>query len=90
MPSIKLFNIYYIIYNNINGDVDVSGRIIGGCLDVLVNITGTKYDCTKDFINRYKEQLNIYKRAIQVIYNKQVEKTYIYSFKLDKMIEVKN
>ena len=63
-----------IIYNNINGDVDVSGRIIGGCLDVLVNIIGTKYDCTKDYINRYKDDgiiwyFDVFSISVENLYN---------------------
>ena len=34
--------------------VCIKGRIIGGCLDSLKDIVGTKYDCTKKFINQYK------------------------------------
>lgn len=33
---------------------EFSGRIIGGCLDSLKDIIGTKYDCTKRFIEKYK------------------------------------
>ncbi len=29
------------------------GRIIGGCLDCLLDIVGTKFDYTKQFINKY-------------------------------------
>lgn len=32
-----------------------SGRIIGGCLDVLGDIFGTKYDKTFDFISKYRD-----------------------------------
>lgn len=32
-----------------------SGRIIGGCLDCLVNICGTKFDKVEDFAEKYKE-----------------------------------
>lgn len=33
----------------------LKGRAIGGCLDVLLNLVGTRFDKTKDFIQRYKE-----------------------------------
>ena len=36
-------------------EVDVSGRCIGGCFDVIEKLIGTPYDGTKDFIERYKE-----------------------------------
>lgn len=35
----------------------VSGRLLGGCLDVLQTLCGTKYDKTKEFINEYKEPI---------------------------------
>ena len=33
----------------------ISGRLLGGCMDVLVNLLGTAYDKTADFAERYKE-----------------------------------
>lgn len=36
-------------------DIEVEGRCIGGCIDVLQNLFATKFDGTKDFIERYKE-----------------------------------
>ena len=38
-----------------NENIKVKGRLIGGCLDVLVNLIGTKFDKTKHFIDKYKE-----------------------------------
>ncbi len=35
--------------------LDVSGRMIGGCADVIANMIGTPYDCTLDFVNRYED-----------------------------------
>lgn len=32
-----------------------SGRLLGGCLDCLVNLTGTIFDKTSDFCEKYKE-----------------------------------
>jgi ATP-dependent helicase/nuclease subunit A len=43
----------------------------------------------QDYIDRYKIQLDIYKEAIEKISNVKVSKVFIYSFKLDKEIEVK-
>ena len=40
---------------SINGDFESSGIIIGGCLEVLKNIIGTKYDNTINFLKKYKE-----------------------------------
>lgn len=36
-------------------EVTVSGRLLGGCLDVLLNLVGTKYDKTVPFLEKYKE-----------------------------------
>ncbi len=36
-------------------EVDVSGRCIGGCFDVIEKLIGTPYDGAKDFIERYKD-----------------------------------
>lgn len=35
--------------------ISIEGRAIGGCLDVLLNLVGTKYDKTREFVSRYKE-----------------------------------
>lgn len=44
-----------VVYENLNGDMDVTGRIIGGCIDVLKDLIGTKFDGTKEFIEKYME-----------------------------------
>lgn len=36
-------------------EIDFSGRLLGGCMDCLVNLLGTKYDNVCDFTERYKE-----------------------------------
>lgn len=38
-----------------NGKIEMQGRLIGGCMDVIMNLAGTPYDGTKEFIERYKE-----------------------------------
>lgn len=40
---------------NLNGDVKEEGILIGGCIEVLKDIIGTKFDKTNDFLERYKE-----------------------------------
>lgn len=44
-----------VYWEDLNGEVNIKGRMIGGCLDCLKDIIGTSYDYTKDFIERYKE-----------------------------------
>lgn len=34
---------------------DFSGRLLGGCMDCLVNLLGTKYDKVCDFTEKYKD-----------------------------------
>ncbi|MGM9878970.1 MAG: S66 peptidase family protein [Bacilli bacterium] len=43
-------------WNIITGEkeINLKGRIIGGCLDVINEIFGTDYDKTKEFIEKYK------------------------------------
>lgn len=36
-------------------DINMSGRFIGGCLDVLLSLVGTKYDYVDKFINKYRD-----------------------------------
>lgn len=35
--------------------IEISGRLVGGCLDVLAFLIGTKYDGTEQFIEKYKD-----------------------------------
>ena len=43
-------------YQLLNGKkCEFEGRIIGGCLDILTLIAGTKYDKTSKFLEKYKE-----------------------------------
>lgn len=36
-------------------DMRMSGRLLGGCMDCLVNLLGTRFDRTKEFVERYQE-----------------------------------
>lgn len=38
-----------------NRDIQMEGRLIGGCLDCLGRLVGTKYDQTQSFLQKYKE-----------------------------------
>ena len=38
-----------------NKSVNVSGRIIGGCMDILSSLAGTKYDGINEFNEKYKD-----------------------------------
>jgi len=43
------------IGNATENATEFSGRLIGGCLDCLININGTPFDKVKEFSERYKE-----------------------------------
>lgn len=36
-------------------DLSFSGRLLGGCMDCLVNLTGTRFDKTTAFVEKYKQ-----------------------------------
>ena len=36
-------------------NIKMEGRLIGGCLDILILLCGTKFDHTKEFCEKYKE-----------------------------------
>ena len=38
-----------------NKSESFTGRLLGGCLDVLIMLCGTKYDKTEEFVRKYKE-----------------------------------
>lgn len=46
-----------VCWKSLIGDkeVNISGRFIGGCLDVLLTLVGTKYDYVDKFVNKYKD-----------------------------------
>ena len=44
------------VYWKADGDkTEISGRLLGGCLDVLLDLVGTRFDKTKEWIQNYKE-----------------------------------
>lgn len=46
----------YIGRRSADGEqITMKGRLLGGCMDCLVNLTGTRFDRTKDFINKYRD-----------------------------------
>ena len=84
-----------------NDSMSESEVILQGIVDLLVredennafivdyktdNVVGK--DAEKILIERHKEQLKIYKDAVEDYYNLKNVKTYIYSYTLSKLIEV--
>ena len=38
-----------------NADISFTGRLLGGCMDCLVNLLGTRYDKVTEFTQRYRD-----------------------------------
>jgi muramoyltetrapeptide carboxypeptidase LdcA involved in peptidoglycan recycling len=38
-----------------DSEINIHGRAVGGCLDVLLTLIGTRFDKTMEFINKYKD-----------------------------------
>ena len=93
--SIKgIGNEYNLDTDNIwlsNKNIDVSGRLIGGCIENLKDIIGTKYDGTKDFINRYKDDgiiwyFDIFNLSSECLYNTLLQFKYAGYFDYTNLI----
>ncbi|WP_276929547.1 S66 family peptidase [Herbinix luporum] len=41
--------------SNDNKEIHIKGRLLGGCLDCLLNLVGTRFDKTKEFVEKYRE-----------------------------------
>ena len=59
----------------INKVENVKGRIIGGCLESLKDIIGTKYDNTKEFISKYSNDGIIWYFDISNMSNEDILRT---------------
>lgn len=46
-----------VVWKNVppEKEITMSGRLLGGCLDVLLNLVGTRFDQTVNFINKYRQ-----------------------------------
>ena len=55
---------------------------------ILVDYKTDYVQNENELINKYKEQLKLYKKALELSYNKKVLKTYIYSTFLGKLIDI--
>lgn len=60
-------------WKTFSGDLNVTGRCIGGCLDSLKDLFGTPYDGTKEFIERYQQDtliwyFDIYSMSAENVY----------------------
>lgn len=44
-----------VIKNFPEGRIEMEGRLLGGCMDCLVNLLGTEFDKVDEFVEKYKE-----------------------------------
>ena len=83
----KIYNIDTDEMVMIQGIIDLYFFDENGKL-VLVDYKTDNVEKEDELISRYKIQLDLYKEALQEIYGLDVYKSYIYSFKFGKAIEV--
>lgn len=43
-----------VVWKSFNKEISITGRLIGGCIDILTELLGTPYDYTKNFIDKYQ------------------------------------
>ena len=60
---------------------DIKGRAIGGCLDVLKDLIGTKYEDTKSFVRKYQSDgiiwfLDVYSMPAEHVYRTLLQMKY--------------
>lgn len=58
ITGLEPFNLTRKVYwKNLNNEdtLNIKGRIIGGCLDLITELFGTRFDNTKAFLEKYKD-----------------------------------
>lgn len=76
---------------NVNGDVLEEGILIGGCIEVLKDIIGTKFDNTKKFLEKYKSEgfiwyFDVFSMTSENLYNTLIQFKMAGWFKYTKAI----
>ena len=71
--------------------IRVSGRCIGGCIDVLKDLIGTEYDGTKKFVQKYKQDgiiwyFDNFSLSAEVLYRTLLQFRYAGWFKSTKAV----
>lgn len=75
------------------GALHVSGRCIGGCIDVLKDLIGTKFDGAKKFVKRYSDEgiiwyFDNFSQSAEVFYRTLVQMRYAGWFEHTKAVIV--
>ncbi len=78
-------------WTNINGNVNEEGILIGGCIECLKDIIGTKYDKTKEFVEKYKDDgiiwyFDVFSMTSEDLYKTLIQFKYAGWFKYTKAI----
>ncbi len=55
---------------------------------IIVDFKTDKVENYKELVDKYKVQLEVYKKGIELSLNEKVDETYIYSFNLEKLIKL--
>lgn len=58
ITGLEPFNLTKKVYwKNLNNEevINIKGRMIGGCLDIITDLFGTRFDKTKNFLEKYKD-----------------------------------
>ncbi|MBQ9823864.1 MAG: LD-carboxypeptidase [Solobacterium sp.] len=75
------------------GDIEVSGRCIGGCIDVLKDLIGTRFDGAKKCVKKYKDEgiiwyFDNFSMSAEVFYRTLVQMRYAGWFEGTKAVIV--
>ena len=75
------------------GDIHVQGRCIGGCIDVLKDLIGTKFDGAKKFVKKYQDDgiiwyFDNFSQSAEVFYRTLVQMKYAGWFEHTKAVIV--
>ena len=80
-------------WSNLNGDVSEEGILIGGCIEVLKDLIGTKFDKTNEFLEKYKDNgfiwyFDVFSMTSEGLYNTLLQFKYAGWFKYAKAIVI--
>lgn len=78
---------------NLNGNIDETGIVIGGCIEVLKDLVGTKFDKTNEFLEKYKDEgiiwyFDVFSMTSEALYNTLLQFKYAGWFKYAKAVIV--
>ena len=95
--NIYINSLQYDHYHEYPFTIKSNNKLINGIIDyisigleevIIIDYKSDRLDTSEEFINHYKDQLNLYKEALNVIYPNKITKCYIYAINLSKLIEV--